>query len=133
MSIFLKDKVQNSNGRFVLPTSGPVPHGTLVPCLIRYHLVTLFSLRPKHSFILNNDGEDRHQSGLNRKMHLLNKKLHSIFCVVCSALMKWFKRDRRQCSFVYLGFLIELVHTLKMSHAVISSSSRIFNTVPVDP
>nr|XP_040020395.1 protein OSCP1 isoform X1 [Gasterosteus aculeatus aculeatus] len=35
VSIFLKDKVQNSNGRFVLPTSGPVPHGTLVPCLIR--------------------------------------------------------------------------------------------------
>ncbi|KAI2655065.1 Protein OSCP1 [Labeo rohita] len=25
VSIFLKDKVQNSNGRFVLPTSGPVP------------------------------------------------------------------------------------------------------------
>lgn len=35
VSIFLKDKVQNSNGRFVLPTSGPVPHGTLVPGAIR--------------------------------------------------------------------------------------------------
>ncbi|KAM8735129.1 protein OSCP1 [Acanthopagrus schlegelii] len=35
VSIFLKDKVQNSNGRFVLPTSGPVPYGTLVPGLIR--------------------------------------------------------------------------------------------------
>ncbi|CAL8249090.1 unnamed protein product [Lota lota] len=35
VSIFLKDKVQNSNGRFVLPTSGPVPHGTHVPSLIR--------------------------------------------------------------------------------------------------
>ncbi|KAM9309554.1 protein OSCP1 isoform 1-T1 [Pholidichthys leucotaenia] len=35
VSIFLKDKVQNSNGRFVLPTSGPVPHGTQVPGLIR--------------------------------------------------------------------------------------------------
>ncbi|XP_030213593.1 protein OSCP1 isoform X2 [Gadus morhua] len=35
VSIFLKDKVQNSNGRFVLPTSGPVPHGTQVPSLIR--------------------------------------------------------------------------------------------------
>ncbi|TSK34917.1 Protein OSCP1 [Bagarius yarrelli] len=35
VSIFLKDKVQNSNGRFVLPTSGPVPHGTPPPGLIR--------------------------------------------------------------------------------------------------
>ncbi|XP_051892326.1 protein OSCP1 isoform X2 [Pristis pectinata] len=36
VSIFLKDKVQNSNGRFVLPVSGPVPWGTEVPGLIRY-------------------------------------------------------------------------------------------------
>ncbi|XP_028836903.1 protein OSCP1 isoform X2 [Denticeps clupeoides] len=35
VSIFLKDKVQNSNGRFVLPTSGPVPYGTQTPGLIR--------------------------------------------------------------------------------------------------
>ncbi|XP_075410117.1 protein OSCP1 [Tenrec ecaudatus] len=35
VSIFLKDKVQNSNGRFVLPVSGPVPWGTDVPGLIR--------------------------------------------------------------------------------------------------
>nr|XP_033812517.1 protein OSCP1 [Geotrypetes seraphini] len=35
VSIFLKDKVQNSNGRFVLPTCGPVPWGTEVPGLIR--------------------------------------------------------------------------------------------------
>uniref|UniRef100_A0A3B3ZDW0 Uncharacterized protein n=1 Tax=Periophthalmus magnuspinnatus TaxID=409849 RepID=A0A3B3ZDW0_9GOBI len=35
VSIFLKDKVQNSNGRFVLPTSGPVPYGTQIPGLIR--------------------------------------------------------------------------------------------------
>lgn len=35
VSIFLKDKVQNSNGRFVLPTSGPVPYGTHTPGLIR--------------------------------------------------------------------------------------------------
>ncbi|XP_043317813.1 protein OSCP1 isoform X2 [Cervus canadensis] len=35
VSIFLKDKVQNSNGRFVLPASGPVPWGTEVPGLIR--------------------------------------------------------------------------------------------------
>ncbi|KAJ8366449.1 hypothetical protein AAFF_G00355500 [Aldrovandia affinis] len=35
VSIFLKDKVQNSNGRFALPTVGPVPHGTEVPGLIR--------------------------------------------------------------------------------------------------
>uniref|UniRef100_A0A8C5LTX1 Organic solute carrier partner 1 n=1 Tax=Leptobrachium leishanense TaxID=445787 RepID=A0A8C5LTX1_9ANUR len=37
VSIFLKDKVQNSNGRFVLPTSGPVPWGTEVPGLIRMY------------------------------------------------------------------------------------------------
>ncbi|XP_051999547.1 protein OSCP1-like isoform X3 [Xyrauchen texanus] len=35
VSIFLKDKVQNSNGRFALPTSGPVPYGTHSPGLIR--------------------------------------------------------------------------------------------------
>uniref|UniRef100_A0A8C8HC07 Organic solute carrier partner 1 n=1 Tax=Oncorhynchus tshawytscha TaxID=74940 RepID=A0A8C8HC07_ONCTS len=35
VSIFLKDKVQNSNGRFVLPISGPVPHGTHIPGFIR--------------------------------------------------------------------------------------------------
>ncbi|XP_029419003.1 protein OSCP1 isoform X2 [Nannospalax galili] len=35
VSTFLKDKVQNSNGRFVLPVSGPVPWGTEVPGLIR--------------------------------------------------------------------------------------------------
>lgn len=35
VSIFLKDKVQNSNGHFVLPISGPVPWGTEVPGLIR--------------------------------------------------------------------------------------------------
>ncbi|XP_006777349.1 PREDICTED: protein OSCP1 isoform X1 [Myotis davidii] len=35
VSLFLKDKVQNSNGRFVLPVSGPVPWGIEVPGLIR--------------------------------------------------------------------------------------------------
>ncbi|XP_070619782.1 protein OSCP1 [Erythrolamprus reginae] len=35
VSILLKDKVQNSNGHFVLPTSGPVPWGTEIPGLIR--------------------------------------------------------------------------------------------------
>ncbi|XP_078477881.1 protein OSCP1 [Lampetra fluviatilis] len=35
VSIFLKDKVQSSNGRFVLPTSGPVPLGTENPGTIR--------------------------------------------------------------------------------------------------
>ncbi|XP_019582101.2 protein OSCP1 isoform X2 [Rhinolophus sinicus] len=35
VSIFLKDRVQNSNGRFVLPVSGPVPWGIEVPGLIR--------------------------------------------------------------------------------------------------
>ncbi|XP_051027837.1 protein OSCP1 isoform X1 [Acomys russatus] len=35
VSTFLKDKVQNSNGHFVLPVSGPVPWGTEVPGVIR--------------------------------------------------------------------------------------------------
>uniref|UniRef100_A0A8D0CB25 Organic solute carrier partner 1 n=1 Tax=Salvator merianae TaxID=96440 RepID=A0A8D0CB25_SALMN len=35
VSILLKDRVQNTNGHFVLPTSGPVPWGTEVPGLIR--------------------------------------------------------------------------------------------------
>uniref|UniRef100_A0ABM5ET58 Protein OSCP1 isoform X1 n=1 Tax=Pogona vitticeps TaxID=103695 RepID=A0ABM5ET58_9SAUR len=35
VSILLKDKVQNSNGHFVLPTSGPVPWGTALPGVIR--------------------------------------------------------------------------------------------------
>lgn len=36
VSLFLKDQIQNPNGRFALMTSGPVPHGTDVPGLIRY-------------------------------------------------------------------------------------------------
>ncbi|CAJ1083142.1 protein OSCP1a [Xyrichtys novacula] len=35
VSLFMKNKVQNPNGRFVLSTSGPVPHGIEVPGLIR--------------------------------------------------------------------------------------------------
>ncbi|XP_045195678.1 protein OSCP1-like isoform X1 [Mercenaria mercenaria] len=35
VSIFLKDKVQTSNGRFVLPVGGPVPWGTQVPGSIK--------------------------------------------------------------------------------------------------
>lgn len=35
VSIFLKDKVQNSNGRFVLPTGGAVPYGAEVPGTIK--------------------------------------------------------------------------------------------------
>ncbi|XP_028255172.1 protein OSCP1a isoform X2 [Parambassis ranga] len=35
VSTFIKNKIQNPNGRFVLTTSGPVPHGTDVPGLIR--------------------------------------------------------------------------------------------------
>nr|XP_019961968.1 PREDICTED: protein OSCP1-like isoform X2 [Paralichthys olivaceus] len=35
VSLFLKNKVQNPNGRFALSTSGPVPHGIDVPGLIR--------------------------------------------------------------------------------------------------
>jgi len=36
VSIFLKDKVQTSNGRFVLTTAGPVPWGAQVPGTIKY-------------------------------------------------------------------------------------------------
>ncbi|KAL8619017.1 hypothetical protein ACOMHN_020715 [Nucella lapillus] len=35
VSIFLKEKVQNNNGRFVLPTSGELPFGTQPPGTIR--------------------------------------------------------------------------------------------------
>uniref|UniRef100_A0A665W764 Organic solute carrier partner 1a n=1 Tax=Echeneis naucrates TaxID=173247 RepID=A0A665W764_ECHNA len=35
VSLFLKNQVQNANGRFALSTSGPVPHGIDVPGLIR--------------------------------------------------------------------------------------------------
>ncbi|XP_060600317.1 protein OSCP1-like isoform X1 [Ruditapes philippinarum] len=35
VSIFLKDKVQTSAGRFVLPTGGPLPWGTQVPGTIK--------------------------------------------------------------------------------------------------
>ncbi|XP_064204838.1 protein OSCP1a isoform X2 [Anguilla rostrata] len=35
VSLFLKDKVQNSNGRFALPVTGPVPYGVEVPGVIR--------------------------------------------------------------------------------------------------
>ncbi|KAL6099423.1 oscp1 [Pungitius sinensis] len=35
VSLFLKNKVQNPNGRFALLASGPVPHGIDVPGLIR--------------------------------------------------------------------------------------------------
>nr|XP_022293633.1 protein OSCP1-like isoform X3 [Crassostrea virginica] len=35
VSIFLKDKVQNSNGRFVLPAGGAVPYGAEVPGTIK--------------------------------------------------------------------------------------------------
>ncbi|XP_022104427.1 protein OSCP1-like [Acanthaster planci] len=37
VSIFLKDKVQNSNGRFVIPLAGPVPYGAEIPGSIRYY------------------------------------------------------------------------------------------------
>ncbi|XP_066525755.1 protein OSCP1-like isoform X1 [Hoplias malabaricus] len=36
VSIFMKEKIQNPDGRFVLSTSGPVPHGSEVPGLIRW-------------------------------------------------------------------------------------------------
>jgi hypothetical protein len=36
VSIFLKEKVQNWNGSFVLPNGGPVPTGTIVPGSITY-------------------------------------------------------------------------------------------------
>ncbi|XP_028415407.1 protein OSCP1-like [Dendronephthya gigantea] len=37
VSIFLKDKVQNTNGKFVLPTDGAVPFSSEVPGTIRYY------------------------------------------------------------------------------------------------
>ncbi|XP_066288718.1 protein OSCP1-like [Branchiostoma lanceolatum] len=37
VSIFLKDKVQNTNGRFVLPCSGPLPFGAEIPGTIRLY------------------------------------------------------------------------------------------------
>uniref|UniRef100_A0A8C7ZTC6 Organic solute carrier partner 1a n=1 Tax=Oryzias sinensis TaxID=183150 RepID=A0A8C7ZTC6_9TELE len=40
VSLFLKNQIQNPNGRFSLTTSGPVPHGGEVPGLIR-----LFSVK----------------------------------------------------------------------------------------
>ncbi|KAF4081672.1 hypothetical protein AMELA_G00163850 [Ameiurus melas] len=36
VSILLKENLQNADGSFVIPTSGPVPHGSEVPGLIRY-------------------------------------------------------------------------------------------------
>ncbi|XP_071544185.1 protein OSCP1 [Panulirus ornatus] len=35
VSVFLKEKQQTPNGTFVLPTSGPVPHGSEMPGVIR--------------------------------------------------------------------------------------------------
>ncbi|XP_016896388.1 protein OSCP1a [Cynoglossus semilaevis] len=35
VAFFLKARVQNPDGRFVLPTSGPVPHGSEVPGMFR--------------------------------------------------------------------------------------------------
>ncbi|KAI0208252.1 Protein OSCP1 [Lamellibrachia satsuma] len=40
VSIFLKDKVQSSNGHFVLPTDGPIPWGTELPGTIRIYTLT---------------------------------------------------------------------------------------------
>ncbi|KAK3525931.1 hypothetical protein QTP70_010999 [Hemibagrus guttatus] len=36
VAVFLKENLQNSDGTFVMSTSGPVPHGSEVPGLIRY-------------------------------------------------------------------------------------------------
>ncbi|XP_072036305.1 protein OSCP1-like [Amphiura filiformis] len=36
VSIFLKDRVQNSNGKFVLPLGGQIPYGAEIPGTIRY-------------------------------------------------------------------------------------------------
>ncbi|GAA6095467.1 protein OSCP1a isoform X1 [Tachysurus ichikawai] len=36
VSIYMKENLQNADGSFVMPTSGPVPHGNEVPGLIRY-------------------------------------------------------------------------------------------------
>ncbi|XP_053344325.1 protein OSCP1a [Clarias gariepinus] len=37
VSIFLKENLQKADGRFVIQTSGPMPHGSEVPGLIRYY------------------------------------------------------------------------------------------------
>lgn len=59
VSIFLKDKVQNSNGRFILKNNGPVPWGAQVPGTIK---------------VFNDNGKDKSTafpSGGN--YHLLQK------------------------------------------------------------
>lgn len=56
VSIFLKDKVQNSNGRFVLPTTGSLPHGTENPGLIRFVQLCRF---PKSYQILKYNTNER--------------------------------------------------------------------------
>lgn len=37
VSIFLKNGSQNSNGRFIIPTGGPIPNGFELPGTIRYY------------------------------------------------------------------------------------------------
>uniref|UniRef100_A0A672KFY7 Organic solute carrier partner 1a n=1 Tax=Sinocyclocheilus grahami TaxID=75366 RepID=A0A672KFY7_SINGR len=44
VSIFLKEKIQNPNGHFVVQTSGPVPYGFEVPGLIRILIVSSSSV-----------------------------------------------------------------------------------------
>ena len=44
VSVFLKSKVQQTNGRFLLPPGGPVPFGFEIPGVIRLDLTDLHSM-----------------------------------------------------------------------------------------
>ncbi|KAM7373468.1 hypothetical protein PAMP_008316 [Pampus punctatissimus] len=52
VSLFLKNQVQNPNGRFAMSTSGPVPPGTDVPGLISLrHLLSTDNIRECHHLL----------------------------------------------------------------------------------
>uniref|UniRef100_A0A673FPB3 Protein OSCP1-like n=1 Tax=Sinocyclocheilus rhinocerous TaxID=307959 RepID=A0A673FPB3_9TELE len=56
VSIFLKEKIQNPNGHFVMQTSGPVPYGFEVPGLIRSHCYRSYTSAVRQgSFDLSGD------------------------------------------------------------------------------
>ncbi|XP_067867140.1 protein OSCP1 [Heterodontus francisci] len=64
VSIFLKDKVQNSNGRFVLPISGPVPWGTEVPGLISVTTVLFTSMNQFMAWYSVSRPVETHMAGM---------------------------------------------------------------------
>ena len=49
VSIFLKDKVQSSNGRFVLAVNGQVPWDTEVPGVVRLGTIYFMSIPALYS------------------------------------------------------------------------------------